>query len=483
MNENLLEEKLDALATRLPERPDEIEALATLVRTGDDADVVRINPIRHAADHDLAEAAVVEVFLHARKVGLLRMEWQYVCAGCGDVIESFQSLTSATAHSFCQTCNANRDADLSDFVEIAFSVAKDVRASSYHDPWSLQPDDYFLAYRFTGNGFMSDGTPIRAHLRERLAVSAFLEPREVRVFEFDAKPGFLYFTNGPALTVSDESATEAQHIAFEYTGPRAESFEGEIAAGPVRFEFTNATDNRYALMVVNLGDYEWSMGPFLSAAQVLSNQTFLDLFASETIVAAEGLEVRRITLVFTDIQGSTAMYERVGDLKAFDLVRLHFGFLRESITRNSGALVKTIGDAVMASFHDPRDAVRAMLDMHGRIASFNADAGEELISLKMGAHTGACLAVTLNGRLDYFGQAVNLAARVQALSEGNEIVLTHELVDAPRVRDVLDGHSLTAESVELKGIDGVVRIHRLRVATPAGSAKPRPSRARPASPS
>lgn len=156
MNENLLREKLDALATRLPERPDEIQALATLVRTGDDADVVRINPIRHAAEHDLAEAAVVEVFLHARKVGLLRMEWQYVCAGCGDVIESFQSLTSATAHSFCQTCNANRDADLSDFVEIAFSVAKDVRASSFHDPWSLKPDDYFFSYRFTGNGFMSE---------------------------------------------------------------------------------------------------------------------------------------------------------------------------------------------------------------------------------------------------------------------------------------------------------------------------------------
>jgi class 3 adenylate cyclase len=103
--------------------------------------------------------------------------------------------------------------------------------------------------------------------------------------------------------------------------------------------------------------------------------------------------------------------------------------------------------------------------MHERIARFNAEANEDLIALKMGAHTGACLAVTLNGRLDYFGQAVNLAARVQALSEGNEIVLTEDLLQAPRVRELVNGHELMSESVKLKGIQGAVRIHRLRATT------------------
>lgn len=463
VDDTLFAERLSELSGRLPERRDVVDALATLIRSGDDRDVVRINPVVFAQEHGLEEAAVVELFLHARKVGLLHMEWQYVCPGCGDIIESFQSLTSATAHFFCQICTADRDPDLSDFVEITFSVAREVRASSYHDPWSLSPEDYFFAYRFTGNGFMFGGTPIREHLRRRAAVSAFIEPRETRTFEFTAEPGFLYFTNGPALTVTDEPVAGTQRVAFEYAGPRAESFEGEIAAGPVSFEFTNATDHPYALLVVNLGDYVWAMGPFLSAAQVLSNQTFLDLFASETIVAAEGLEVRRLTLLFTDIQGSTAMYERVGDMKAFDLVRLHFGFLRESISRNSGALVKTIGDAVMASFSKPVDALRAALDMHARIADFNADAGDDLIRLKIGAHAGACLAVTLNGRLDYFGQAVNIAARVQALSQGNDLILTDDVLGAAGARDLLSGYRLDAETVELKGVQGPVRIHRVLV--------------------
>ncbi len=188
-----------------------------------------------------------------------------------------------------------------------------------------------------------------------------------------SEPGDLSFSNGPALFVGNDRTDEVRSFAFEYTGTRSEGFQADIAAGPLEVEFTNATDERYALMIINIrGEYVLSMKPFLSGAEVLSNQTFLDLFDTETIVAGEGLAVRRLALLFTDVQGSTALYERIGDMKAFDLVRMHFGYLRECIARNSGALVKTIGDAVMASFVDPLDALRAALDMRAQIAQFNA---------------------------------------------------------------------------------------------------------------
>jgi len=130
------------------------------------------------------------------------------------------------------------------------------------------------------------------------------------------------------------------------------------------------------------------MQPFLSGASMLSNQTFLDLFASETIVGPEGLAVQRLALLFTDITGSTSLDDRIGDMRAFNLVRLHFGHLRECISRYSSALVKTIGDAVMASFVDPADALRAALEMRAEIARFNAGAGSHFIGLKVGLHTG-----------------------------------------------------------------------------------------------
>ena len=462
VNELLLAELLARLGTAVPDSADVIEALAGFVRTADDDELVRINPVRFAERLDLPSAGVVELFLHARKLGLLTMEWQYVCPGCGEIVERLTSLTSATSHYFCQVCSTRRDADLSDFVEVTFSLSPEIRRSRYHDPWSLTPEEHFSRYRFTESGVLADGSSLRENIRANAVACAYIEPRATATFTVTAEPRYLWFTNGPALIVGETRTSEPRSFAFEYTGARSEGFQAQIDAGPVEIEFTNATDERYALMIISLpGDFEVKMQPFLSGAEVLSNQTFVDLFASETIVAGEGLAVKRLALLFTDLKASTELYERIGDLKAFDLVRLHFGHLRDAIAGNSGALVKTIGDAVMASFVDPLDALRAALDMQARIARLNADARGELIGLKIGLHAGACLAVTLNDRLDYFGQTVNIAARVQSLAGADEIVVTDDVLSLPGAAELVAGLQVDRSAVELKGIAGDVAVHRV----------------------
>ena len=465
VSEPLLAEKLELLAAAVPDAGDVLDALETFVRTADEEELVRINPLRFAQRYGVPDAAVVELFLHARKLGLLDMEWQYVCPGCGEIVERLTSLTSATSHYFCQVCSTRRDADLSDFVEVTFSVSPEIRRSRYHDPWSLTPEQHFFRYRFTESGMLADGSSLRENIRTNAVACAYVEPGATETFAVTAEPRYLWFTNGPALIVGETRTTEPRSFAFEYTGARSEGFQAQIDAGPVEIEFTNATDERYALMIISLpGDFEVKMQPFLSGAEVLSNQTFVDLFASETIVAGEGLAVKRLALLFTDLKASTALYERIGDLKAFDLVRLHFGYLRDSIAGNSGALVKTIGDAVMASFVDPLDALRAALDMQARIARLNAEARGELIGLKIGLHAGACLAVTLNDRLDYFGQTVNIAARVQALAGADEVVVTDDVLTHPGAAELIAGLEIERSAVELRGIAGDVGVHRLRAA-------------------
>ncbi|MBD0347668.1 MAG: hypothetical protein ICV59_00825 [Thermoleophilia bacterium] len=463
MNERLLVEKLERLAAVAPDNDELLDSLEVFVRTASDDAVVRINPVRFGQEHGFATAAVVELFLHARKLRLLTMEWQYVCPGCGEIVERLASLTSATAHYFCQICSADRDADLSDFIEIAFSVSPEIRRSRFHEPLSLEPDEHFFGYRFTPSGVVDDGSPLRDYVRRRAVACAYVEPGTTESFSVTAEPRFLSLTNGPALIIGDGRTDETRTFAFEYTGTRSKGFRAEIDAGPVLIEFTNATDERYPLLIVSLPEhFEVRMQPFLSGAEVLSNQTFLDLFAAETIVAGEGLAVKRLALLFTDLQGSTALYERIGDMRAFDLVRQHFGYLRKCITRNAGALVKTIGDAVMASFVDPLDALRAALEMRAEIARFNAEAGGDLIGLKVGLHAGACLAVTLNDRLDYFGQTVNIAARVQALSGADEIVITDDVLSLSGAAELVANLQIESHAVQLKGIAGEVRVHRVR---------------------
>jgi class 3 adenylate cyclase len=145
------------------------------------------------------------------------------------------------------------------------------------------------------------------------------------------------------------------------------------------------------------------------------------------------LKITSLTFLFTDLKGSTALYERVGDLAAFDLVRAHFHALLEIISSEKGAVVKTIGDAVMATFVRPEHALAAGLRIRAAMAALNAQRATEDLIVKIGIHEGPCLAVMLNERQDYFGQTVNIAARVQSLSTSQEIHITGSVIESPAV--------------------------------------------------
>src|SRR6185295_751306 len=118
-----------------------------------------------------------------------------------------------------------------------------------------------------------------------------------------------------------------------------------------------------------------------------------------------------------------------------------------------GALVKTIGDAVMAVFRRPSSALKAMLSAQEMLAA--PPPGNEPLTLKAGIHTGPCIAVTLNDRLDYFGSTVNLAARLESLSTGDDVIISRSLYDDPEVRALVDSGELQANAfdVELKGFE------------------------------
>ncbi|MFO0702826.1 MAG: adenylate/guanylate cyclase domain-containing protein, partial [Candidatus Andersenbacteria bacterium] len=197
---------------------------------------------------------------------------------------------------------------------------------------------------------------------------------------------------------------------------------------------------------------------------MLTSQTFRDLFKTESIPAENGLEFKSLTLLFTDLKGSTEMYRRLGDFKAYALVREHFALLKKLVNASGGAVVKTIGDAIMASFADPADALEAAIDMHKEISSVGMD---QDLMLKIGIHAGPCIAVELNERLDYFGQTVNIAARVQGVAEAGEIVTSDSVLESPEVRALVKKAKLVDSrgAAALKGVSDNFSVHRLRPAT------------------
>ncbi|MCA1604969.1 MAG: adenylate/guanylate cyclase domain-containing protein, partial [Acidobacteria bacterium] len=190
---------------------------------------------------------------------------------------------------------------------------------------------------------------------------------------------------------------------------------------------------------------------------------FWELFSGDAPASDESLRIGRVAILFTDLKGSTSMYAERGDPRAYTLVRDHFSILGECIDRNRGSLVKTIGDAVMASFASGADAVRAALESQAELCARAQDMGGELV-LKAGIHAGACLAVRLNDRLDFFGGAVNTAARVQGLSRGDDVVVTDTVVtDIEAEEETEKPIFRVAESfeAELRGLPAPVHVHRL----------------------
>jgi class 3 adenylate cyclase len=202
----------------------------------------------------------------------------------------------------------------------------------------------------------------------------------------------------------------------------------------------------------------------VSGLSMLTLSDFQRLFPQQRLPPDESLDITRIALVFTDLAGSTALYARRGDPRAYHLVHLHFRELFRVADMCHGMVVKTIGDAILAAFQTPHEALYAAMSMQNAIAGLNQQRqldGEERLILKVGVHAGPCISVTLNDRPDYFGTTVNTAARVQGLSKGNDIVFTDAISTDRDAANLLEGRKLESSEVTLKGIENRTRVHYL----------------------
>src|SRR4029077_3660402 len=216
----------------------------------------------------------------------------------------------------------------------------------------------------------------------------------------------------------------------------------ELPPGPLRITLDNRSQDRVLpglwISGPEMHDMSGRRRPFLTAKHLLTNQTFRDLFRTDTLDIDQRLKITSLTFLFTDLKGSTALYERVGDLVAYDLVREHFGVLYDVVRAEAGAVVKTIGDAVMATFSTPDRALAAALRMREEMARINTERRNEDLLLKIGIHEGPCLAVRLNDTQDYFGRTVNIAARVQGLASSRAIHVTKSVVEDPNAAKILE---------------------------------------------
>ena len=214
-----------------------------------------------------------------------------------------------------------------------------------------------------------------------------------------------------------------------------------------------------------VGPIDDSLGERIMLVAAAGSVLFpITLFRFVSLTASEGVEMDDLTFLFTDLQDSTLMYERIGDAPAFDLVRVHFRVLESATRDHGGVIVKTIGDAIMARFLEPIEAVRTAIEMNERIERLAGQGTADLV-LRIGIHRGPAIAVVARDRIDYFGQTVNTAARIQAAAAPGEIVLSDDVYRGVGVAELLTNLPSQTQRQQLRGVSRELLLHRIRSGT------------------
>lgn len=415
-----------------------VDRLRTYIAEQETPRLQAISAYRLADAWGLPRREVLEAFLYGTRVGIFDLRWNIHCPSCKGVTEHADHLALLKPTSHCEYCQIDIRANFDDDVEVTFQVNDNIRPveeaslvalAQAWDLWDIL-DEVTIAPYSTQHITLEvrAGTYYAGHVT--LLVDAVMHdaPQPVRL-AFD----------GERLLREDAQALHAGTLVLEIANPTAETLHEHL---------------------VYRKEYPWT-----SAAQVASTQSFRDLFSTELISTDETFSIRSMVMVFTDIKGSTAMYEQLGDSDAYFLVKKHFKTLMETVRDHNGAVVKTIGDAVMATFLVTEDAVAALFAMQRAFDAFDVQEKipEGHIIIKVGAHRGPCIAVTSNDRLDYFGRTVNLAARVQGLSTGRDIVMSQSLYEEEGARQIVRESGWQAQSfdADLRGFTSKYRVVRL----------------------
>jgi len=450
---------------------DSVVAIERAVRDAPDRELCRINALDFAAKNGLDEERTLAAFLHAARLGLYELSWNVICPGCGGVLEAGATLKTVNHDEYaCTLCAAGYKPTLDEMVEVTFTVSPRVRHIAGHNPDTLPEVEYYRQI-FWGSGIDLPDT-LGDSLADFTIDSIELPPGEKAVLSVQLPNDFVIafdpVTHGALfLDVKGEPTHERQTLSMVFNKVKTLAGTVEIRPGPLRLSLENRTDGRVLPALWIAGDSLHRLlgkrRPFVTAKRLLTNQTFRDIYRTDTLDIDQRLKITSLTFLFTDLKGSTALYERVGDLVAYDLVRQHFHVLQEIVAAEAGAVVKTIGDAVMATFSTPDRALAAALRMREAMARINAERQNEDLLLKIGIHEGPCLAVMLNNSQDYFGQTVNVAARVQGLASSRAIFVTQPVVQDPRSADILKTLKLepAMQRAALRGITDETTVYEI----------------------
>jgi class 3 adenylate cyclase len=450
MNQEIFQERIAQLRARPDADQAAIDAIERWITASNVLDRLRIHVF------DIVDATggdvwpLVAEMLQGVLIGMVDLHWDVHCPHCNMLAQEYENLADSSERGYCAMCEMGFAADFLERVEVTFSLNREI------EDIALPP--FFPPPRAINPQFVMDVPAHQSSSAEELVTEG--------VYRYCAP-----MTGARGVLVVNGDAHEGVQAVQISLQDGGSAFDQErLHVQPGRLHLT--VNNAQAMMVqcwvspMELPVLGMDQLPRrLSGLDIIHSPVFRSLFSDQVLSSRERLQIAAVTLLFTDITGSTRMYERLGDTIAYNIVRDHFDILFSAIEQQGGRIVKTIGDAVMASFLSSEQAFKSLVEfLHGMEAYNTARRSDEHVYLKIGVHRGAAILVNLNDRLDYFGSTVNKAARIQALSASNELSFSQEVYNDARAMRVLREagvETMQRGKVNLKGLEGEHMVYKV----------------------
>jgi class 3 adenylate cyclase len=426
-----------------------ITRLISFLSQAEDEEVIHLRPYALADGWGVPRREMLELCLAATRRSLLELRWDVICPMCRGAKTSVGQLSEIHAEAHCPSCRADFHVDFDHALEVTFRPHAALRP--------LEIVNYCV------------GGP---QLTPHIVAQQMIAPGETRTIDVALDQGAhrvrtrsklpLAVSGHFDLLVTSDTADQPASAISIHAHAGGWSADRDVVTPATAITLTNETADPQNIVVERIA---WN-DQAVTAAELSTHQAFRDWFARQALRPDVQLGISHLAILFTDLRGSTQLYRQIGDTPAFERVLEHFDVLRRSVDAHAGALVKTIGDAIMAAFLEPAQGVAAALDILQGMAELNRTREDYPLRLKLGLHAGPAIAVTLNERLDYFGTTVNMASRLEGQAQGDDLIVSPEVMRQTAVQRLLTERCAVVEdfSARLKGfVDEEFHLYRIRL--------------------